>query len=96
MVIDSVNLSTTAQRLGALLPALANINAGEVHLQSASANTGITIFIGNANVATTKGYELAPGGVLRVFAGDGDVVPSQVWAVASSGTPRLNVVVQDQ
>jgi hypothetical protein len=95
MVIESLTLSTSAQRLGALTAKFNGIIGGEVHLQSAAANTGITIFIGNSDVTTSKGYELAPGGVLRVSAGDVDAQAGNLYAIASSGTPRLNIVVQE-
>lgn len=97
MVIDSITVPTSATRLSTLSPKLAGVIAKSMVLQANSTNSTNVIYVGNSDVATTEGYELQAGGVLSIQAPDSmDLVPGSLWVIASTGTPRLNIVVQEQ
>lgn len=102
MIIDSVTPPTgTSVTLLSLMPSLAGVIVKDVRLQGASGNSTNIIYVGagttSASATTSKGYELGPSGVLSIQAPDkGDVNVKNIWVIASGGTPRLNVAVQEQ
>ena len=97
MVIDSVTLSTTAAKLGTLSAKVATAPiACQVSLQ-ADAGNAAAIYVGNSDVTTSKGWALTAGKELQVLCEEtADIQPQNLYVVAASGTPRLNILIQEQ
>lgn len=76
-------LSTTPERVVASsTPCL------QVCIKSLSTNA-VNIRVGDSNISTTRGYQLAPGEGIALAVPDA----TDVWACSESGTPSIAVLV---
>ena len=77
-------LSTTAELLVTSAGATANLPKTVVLTGGSAAD----IYIGGSDVSAAEGYPIGAG-TLTILLGPGD----DLWAVAGSGTPTINVLV---
>lgn len=82
----TVAASGTEQRL--LAAPVANIVA--VYVSAPAANTG-SVYIGDANVSTTRGIEVPKGTTLKLEAVDNQLDVFEMWADVATSGDKLNV-----